>query len=145
MKLTESGNFHLFAGNGKLPFVCCKWKWKTSLFSLVCNRYMVIDDYPCAHLWKLNVGTFQKYGKNFHCVIWSKELFTSCANAAIVYYQVLSDKNNVGQNNYITCGKIGQHKYLHVLHKYARICLFCCGKLHKGEILHFVVELLTYP
>jgi hypothetical protein len=75
----------------------------------------LIDNYPCAHLWKLNVGTFQKYGKNFHCVIWSKELFTSCANAAIIYYQVLSDKNNVGQNNYITCGKIGQHKYLHVL------------------------------
>jgi hypothetical protein len=28
IELTESYNFHLFAANSKLPFVCCKRKWK---------------------------------------------------------------------------------------------------------------------
>jgi hypothetical protein len=32
-KLTENENFRFFAANGrwegKLLFVCCKWKWKT--------------------------------------------------------------------------------------------------------------------
>jgi hypothetical protein len=43
-------------GNSKLPFVCCKWKWKTDVsFPWSANNKMVIKDFcfrKCAHLWQ---------------------------------------------------------------------------------------------
>jgi hypothetical protein len=56
MELTENGNFPLLAANGngndKLPFVCCKQKWKMEVYfpRLANNKKMIIDDAVSANV-----------------------------------------------------------------------------------------------